>query len=54
MRKKKNINLGMIGWSNTKFSKLTSIRIVIDSKENYKFDLEVKRWRQITSMLILN
>ena len=23
MRKKKNINLGIIGWSNTKFSELT-------------------------------
>ena len=32
--------MGIISWSNTKFSELT-IRIV-DSKENYKFDLGVK------------
>ena len=33
MRIKKNINQGIIGWSNTKYSELTSQ--MADSKENY-------------------
>ena len=38
MRMEKNINLG-ISWSNTKFSELTEKNCVVDSKENYTFDL---------------
>ena len=36
MRINKNINLGIISWSNTKFSELTYY--VVDSEENDKFD----------------
>ena len=39
MRIKKYINLGIISWSNTKFS---DKNCMVDSKENYKFDLGVK------------
>ena len=43
MRIKKNINLGMISWSNTKFSELTLYKnCMVDCKENYKFDLGVR------------
>ena len=43
MRIKKNINLGIISWSNTKFSELTLYKnCMLDSKENYKFDVGVK------------
>ena len=42
MRIKKNINLGMISWSRTKFSELTYKNCIVNSKENYKFDLGVK------------
>ena len=36
MKIKKNFNLGIIGWSNTKFSKLTLQKnYMTDSKENY-------------------
>ena len=42
MRIKKNINFGIICWSNTKFSELTLQELYSDSKENYKFDLGVK------------
>ena len=38
MRIEKKINLGKISWSNTNFSELT----LLESKENYKFDLGVK------------
>ena len=41
MRMKKNINLGIISWSNTKFSE-QYMNCMVDSKENYKFDLGVK------------
>ena len=41
MRIKKNVNLGMICWTNTKISELT-LQELVDSKENYKFDLELK------------
>ena len=47
MRIEKNINLGIISWSNTKFSE-QYMNCMVDSKENYKFDLGV---RQIDSML---
>ena len=48
MRIKKNINLGIIGWSNTKFSELTLYKnCLVDSKENYKFDLEVRGFRDV-------
>ena len=40
MRIKKNINLGIINWSNAKFSELTYC--IVNSKKNYKFDLGVK------------
>ena len=43
MRIKKNINLRIISWSNTKFSELTLYKNwMVDSKENYKFDLGVR------------
>ena len=45
MRIKKNINLGIISWSNTKFSELPVTfyeNCMVDSKENEKLDLEVK------------
>ena len=48
MRIKKNINLGIISWSNAKFSE-QYMNCMVDSKENYKFDLGV---RQIDSMLL--
>ena len=48
MRMEKNINLGIISWSNTKFSE-QYVNCMVDSKENYKFDLGV---RQIDSMLL--
>ena len=35
MRMKKNINWGIISWSNTKFSKLKYKNYMADSKENY-------------------
>ena len=41
MRIKKNINLGIISSTNTQFSALTLYELV-ESKENYKFDLGVK------------
>ena len=43
MRIKKNINLGIINWSNAKFSELTYC--IVNSKKNYKFDLGVKGLR---------
>ena len=42
MRINKNINLGIISRSNTKFSELTYKDYMIDSKENDKFDVRVK------------
>ena len=42
MRIKTNINLEITRWSNTTFSKLTFKNCMVDSKENYKFDLGVK------------
>ena len=42
MRIKKNINLGMISWSNTKLSELT----LWEYYDNDKFDLGVKGLRQ--------
>ena len=44
IRTKKIINLGIISWSNTKFSELTLQECMVDSKENNKFDLGVKGW----------
>ena len=43
MRIKKNINLGIISGFNTKFSELTLYHkdCMVDSQENYKFDLGV-------------
>ena len=41
MRIKKNINLGIISWLNTKFSEHYK-NCMVDSKENYKFELGVK------------
>ena len=41
MRIKKNINLGIIGWSNTVFSEHYR-NCMVDSKENNIFDLGVK------------
>ena len=43
MRIKKNVNLGIISRSNTKFSDLTYRNCMVDSKEKEKFDLGVKR-----------
>ena len=45
MRVKKNINLGIISWTNTKFSKLIKNykNCLVGSKENCKFDVGVKR-----------
>ena len=31
-----------MSWSNTKFSELSLQELMVDSKENYKFDLGVK------------
>ena len=42
MRIKKNINLEIINRSNAKFSELTYWELMVDSKENYKFDVGVK------------
>ena len=42
MRIKKNINLGIISQSNSKFSELTYKNRTVDNKENYNFDLGVK------------
>ena len=42
MRIEKNFNLGIISWSNTKFSELTLYGFHVDIKENLKFDLGVK------------
>ena len=44
MRIKNNINLGIISGFNTKFSELTLYYkdCMVDSQENYKFDLGVK------------
>ena len=42
MRIEKNINLGIISWSNAKFSELTLWELYGESKENYKYDLGVK------------
>ena len=42
MRIKKNINLGIISWSNSKFSELTLQECVVQSEENEKFDLGIK------------
>ena len=44
MRIKNNINLGIISGFNTKFSELTLYHkdCMVDSQENYKFDLGVK------------
>ena len=47
MRMKKNINSGIISWSNTKFSEQYK-NCIVDSKENYKFDLGVKRLSTLT------
>ena len=46
MRIKKNINLGIISGFNTKFSELTLYYkdCMVDSQENYKFDLGVKEF----------
>ena len=43
MRIKNNINLGIISGFNTKFSELTLYHkdCMVDSQENYKFDLGV-------------
>ena len=35
MRIKESLKKGIISWSNTKFSKLTSQNYMADSKENY-------------------
>ena len=53
MRIKKNINLGIISGFNTKFSELTLYHkdCMVDSQENYKFDLRVK---ELTSHFILS
>ena len=52
MRIKKNINLGIISGFNTKFSELTLYckDCMVDSQENYKFELGVK---ELTSHFIL-
>ena len=45
MRIKTNINLGIISWSNAKFTELTLYELytpVVDSKENNKFELGVQ------------
>ena len=42
MRIKKTINLGIIGWSNTKISKLTIQELMVNGKENFKFGLGVE------------
>ena len=47
MRIKKNINSGIISWSNTKFSEQYK-NCIVDSKENYKFDLRVKGLSTLT------
>ena len=53
MRIKKNINLGIISGFNTKFSELTLYHkdCMVDSQENYKFDLRVE---ELTSHFILS
>ena len=43
MRIKKNINLGIISWSNSKFFKLTCRHCMEDSKGNYYWDLGSER-----------
>ena len=51
MRIKKNITLGIIAWSNTKFSKLQHYKnCMVDSKENGKFDLGGKGIRMLWSL----
>ena len=51
MRIKKNITLGIIAWSNTKFSKLQHYKnCMVDSKENGKFDLGVKGIKMLWSL----
>ena len=44
MRKKKNINVGMISWWEKRLNSLNSHynKCMVDSKEKYKFDLGVK------------
>ena len=42
MRIKKKIILGIISWSNTKFSELHYKNCMVDCKENYKLNLGVK------------
>ena len=42
---KEKYQFGIISWSNTKFSELTLKNCMVDSKENYKFDLRVKGLR---------
>ena len=51
MRIKKNINLGIISWSNTKFFELTFKNCTAGSKENYKFDLGIKVFPEIVLTL---
>ena len=53
MRIKKNINLGIISSTNTQFSALTLYELV-ESKENYKFDLGVKGLRYLLNIFTLN
>ena len=49
MRIKKNITLGIINWSNTKFSEPTLWDCMVDSKEYHKFYLGVKGLVSISS-----
>ena len=42
---KEKYQFRIISWSNTKFSELTLKNCMVDSKENYKFDLRVKGLR---------